>query len=148
MFQPRPDDADTRSGRDASSLPLRAAPAPPAPAAPPRRLTWRQRLSRWDARFAPYLYISPFFVVFAVVGLFPLVFTAYVSVHEWGLLSGKGEFVGLQNYREVWENPYFLKQTVNTLSIFVLSSGPQIVIAVVLAALLDTSTCAAGPAGG
>ena len=81
-------------------------------------------------------------------GLFPLVFTAWVSVHEWGLLSGKGEYVGLQNYREVWENPYFLKQTVNTLSIFVLSSGPQIVIAVVLAALLDTSTCAAGPSGG
>ena len=101
------------------------------------QLTWRQRLSRWDARWAPYLYISPFFIVFGVVGLFPLAFTAYVSVHDWSLLGGKGEFVGLQNYREVWENPYFLKQTVNTLSIFVLSSGPQIVIAVVLAALLD-----------
>ena len=119
----------------ASSLPFRG----------PRRsgtrptptLTRRQRLSRWDARWAPYLYISPFFVVFGVAGLFPLAYTAYVSVHEWSLLGGKGEFVGLQNYREVWENPYFLKQTVNTLSIFVLSSGPQILIAVVLAALLD-----------
>ena len=141
MSQPKPDDADTRSGRDASGLPLRG-PRSTKVGSPKagtgRSLTRRQRLSRWDARFAPYVYISPFFVVFALVGLFPLVYTAWVSVHEWGLLSGKGEYVGLQNYREVWGNPYFLKQTVNTLSIFVLSSGPQIVIAVVLAAMLDT----------
>lgn len=136
MSQTKPDDADTRSGRDASSLPPRA--PRPSGGGVTRHLTWRQRLSRWDARWAPYLYVSPFFIVFAIVGLFPLVYTAYVSVHDWGLLSGKGEFVGLDNYREVWDNPYFLKQTVNTLSIFVLSSGPQIVVAVVLAALLDT----------
>ena len=88
-------------------------------------------------RFSPYLYISPFFIVFAVIGLFPLGYTAWVSVHEWSLLGGKGEYVGLQNYREVLENPYFVKQTVNTISIFVLSSVPQIVIAVTVAALLD-----------
>jgi cellobiose transport system permease protein len=128
---------DTRSGRGLSSpLPLRE-PSTVADRAT-GRLTRRQRLHRWDARFAPYLYISPFFLLFAVVGLFPLAYTAYVSLFEWGLISGKGEFVGLQNYREVWENPYFLKQSVNTLSIFVLSSGPQIVTAVILAALLNS----------
>ena len=100
-------------------------------------LTWRQRLSTWDVRYSPYLYISPFFVVFAVIGLFPLAYTAYVSVHEWSLLGGQGEFVGLQNYREVLDNPYFVKQLVNTISIFLLSSVPQVLIAVVLAALLD-----------
>ena len=64
--------------------------------------------------------------MFALVGLFPLCFTAYVSVHDWTLLGGKGDFVGLKNYREVWENPYFLKaKTVNTLSIFVLWSRPR-----------------------
>jgi len=88
-------------------------------------------------RFSPYLYISPFFIVFAVIGLFPLGYTAWVSVHDWSLLGGKGEFVGLENYREVLENPYFVKQTVNTISIFVLSSVPQVVIAVTIAGLLD-----------
>ena len=130
-----PGDTDSRGG-GAASPPPRVLDDPDGTT---RRLSgWRQRLSRWDARFAPYLYISPFFVVFAVVGLFPLAYTGYVSLHDWSLIGGKGEFVGLQNYRDVWDNPYFLKQTVNTLSIFVLSSGPQIVIAVVLAALLDT----------
>ena len=37
------------------------------------------------------------------------------------------------------DNPYFWKSAVNTLSIFLLSSGPQIVIALGLAGLLDTA---------
>ena len=89
-------------------------------------------------RFSPYLFISPFFLLFAVVGLFPLVYTAYVSLFDWSLIGGKGEFVGLDNFRDVLGNPYFLKSLVNTISIFVLSSGPQIVIAVCLAGLLDS----------
>ena len=97
----------------------------------------RQRLAAWDVRFSPYLYISPFFLLFAVIGLFPLAFTAYVSVHDWSLLAGQGDFIGLDNYRAVLDNPYFVKQTVNTVSIFLLSSVPQIIIAVIVAALLD-----------
>jgi cellobiose transport system permease protein len=123
-------------GTDTPRVPPPSTTTRPAP--PPDRLTWRQRLSRWDVRWSPYLYVSPFFVLFALIGLFPLGYTAWISVHDWSLLGGKGDFVGLENYREVLDNPYFVKQTVNTLSIFVLSSGPQIVIAVVLAALLDT----------
>ena len=124
--------------RGGDTTPGVSPPSASPPDAAPDRLTWRQRLSRWDVRWSPYLYISPFFVLFALIGLFPLGYTAWISVHDWSLLGGKGEFVGLENYREVLDNPYFVKQTVNTLSIFVLSSGPQIVIAVVLAALLDT----------
>ena len=103
------------------------------------RPTWRQRLNLWDARYSGYLYVAPFFVVFLVVGLFPLAYTAYVSLHEWSLIGGQGEYVGLQNYREVLDNPYFLKSLVNTFSIFLLSSVPQVVIALVLAGLLNTS---------
>ncbi len=102
------------------------------------RLTRRQRMSRLDVRLSPYLYVSPFFVVFLVVGMFPLVYTAYVSVFDWGLISGKGEFIGLDNYRGVLGDPTFAKALVNTISIFLLSSGPQIVFALLLAALLDT----------
>lgn len=101
-------------------------------------LTWRQRLSWLDVRLSPYLYISPFFLVFLLIGIFPLAYTAYVSFFDWSLIGGQGEYVGLQNYRDVLGNPYFWKSVVNTLSIFVLSSGPQIVIALVVAALLTT----------
>ena len=66
--------------------------------------------------------------MFAVVGAFPLVYTAYVSVHDWSLLGGKGDFVGLAELPRRLGNPYFAKQLVNTLSIFVLSSVPQVIV--------------------
>ncbi|MBA8810052.1 cellobiose transport system permease protein [Promicromonospora sukumoe] len=88
-------------------------------------------------KLSPYLYISPFFILFAVTGLFPLAYTAYVSVHDWSLLGGQGEFVGLQNFSDVLAQPTFWKSLGNTLSIFVLSSVPQVIIAITIAALLD-----------
>ncbi|HLS74476.1 MAG TPA: hypothetical protein VK046_11945, partial [Actinomycetaceae bacterium] len=41
----------------------------------------RGRLGRLDVKVSPYLYITPFFVVFAIAGLFPILYTAYVSLH-------------------------------------------------------------------
>ena len=99
---------------------------------------WRRRLSRFDARFTPYLFVSPFFLLFLVVGMFPLVYTAFVSVHQWSLLGGQGDFAGLENYRRVVEDRYFWNALRNTFSIFVLSSIPQVLVALVVAGLLDT----------
>jgi len=104
-----------------------------------RRFVRRQRLSRWDVKLSPYLYISPFFIIFALVGLFPLVYTAYVSVHDWNLIGGKGAFVGLENYQTVLQQPLFWRGLRNTFSIFLLSSVPQVIIALFLAAMLDAN---------
>jgi cellobiose transport system permease protein len=129
-------DVDVPSGDTATAVPPGGRRVQKRSAA--SRLTRRQRLTRWDVRLSPYLYISPFFLLFLIVGMFPLVYTAYVSVFDWGLLSGKGEFIGLDNYRSVLEDPTFVKALVNTLSIFLLSSVPQVIIALALAGLLDT----------
>ncbi|WP_402466865.1 carbohydrate ABC transporter permease [Isoptericola aurantiacus] len=104
---------------------------------PPRRLGFSQRLGRLDVKLSPYLYISPFFILFAVVGLFPLVYTAVVSLYDWNLLGGQGDFVGMQNYVDVLGQPLFWKSVVNTFSIFLFSSVPQVIMAITIAALLD-----------
>ena len=110
----------------------------PAPPRPPDKLTWRQRLSNMDVKWSPYLYIAPFFIVFGVVGLFPLLYTSYLSLFDRDLLDLEGTFIGLANYTELLADSQFWNALVNTLSIFVLSTGPQIVVAVGLAALLNT----------
>jgi cellobiose transport system permease protein len=114
----------------------------PAPR-PQRRVGFSQRLGRWDVKLSPYLYISPFFILFAITGLFPLVYTAFVSVHEWNLLGGQGDFVGLQNFSDVLAQPTFWKSLRNTFSIFLLSSVPQVMCAIIIAALLDQNLRAA-----
>lgn len=110
-----------------------------APSRTPRRAGFSQTLGRWDVKLSPYLYISPFFLLFIVVGLFPLFYTAFVSVHEWGLLKGQGDYVGLENFSTVLHQEIFWKSVRNTLSIFLLSSIPQIAIALVIAAILDAN---------
>jgi cellobiose transport system permease protein len=104
-----------------------------------RRLLRRQRRSRWDLKVSPYLYVSPFFVLFGVVGLYPLVYTVFLSVHDWDrLYYRRGAFNGWENYDFVLHDPVFQKSLVNTFSIFLMSSVPQVILAVVIAALLDT----------
>lgn len=101
--------------------------------------SWRQRLSRWDTKASPYAYISPFFILFGLVGLFPLLYTAYVSLHDWDLIGGQGDFVGLDNFTFVLGQPVFWESLRNTISIFLLSTVPQIAIALVLASLLHAN---------
>jgi len=110
------------------------------PASPRARPTLRHRLARWDLKVSPYLYVLPFFLVFAVIGLYPMIYTGYLSFFSWPRFGAThGEGVGLANYAHVLKDPVFHKAFWNTIGIFVLSSGPQIVVATVVAALLDTN---------
>jgi len=103
----------------------------------PTTLTAKQKLSRFDHRASPYLYIAPFFILFALIGVFPIVYTLNVSLYDWHLLKGQGDFVGLDNYVSVLTDPFFWNAFRNTVSIFLLSAIPQLVVATVIAAVLD-----------
>lgn len=116
---------------------------PPAPTvgepAPrtPRRSPLRQRLSKADHKASPYLYVAPFFLLFGLVGLFPLIYTLVVSLYDWDLLKGQGDFVGLANFVEILGDAMFWNSVRNTVSIFLLSAIPQLAVALVVAYLLD-----------
>lgn len=117
-------------------------PAPdlsPIPGRAPRRIAFHQRIGRWDVKASPYLYVSPFFILFAVVGLFPLGYTAWVSLHDWNLIGGKGDFIGATNFADVLAQPSFWTALRNTFSIFLLSSVPQVFTGLVLAAVLNAN---------
>ncbi|WP_084127501.1 carbohydrate ABC transporter permease [Demequina sp. NBRC 110054] len=101
------------------------------------QLTWRQRLGRWDVKYSPYLYIAPFFLVFAVTGLFPILYTAFISMMDWDQVRNSGEFIGLDHFVWVLQDREFWIALRNTFSIFLLSSVPQIIVATFIAAMLD-----------
>jgi len=103
----------------------------------PRRLSFGSKLSRWDLKLSPYLYISPFFILFAIVGLFPIAFTAVISFQEWDLVRNSGTFVGFDQYIWILGQPQFWTALRNTFSIFLLSSVPQLILALLIAAMLD-----------
>ena len=116
-------------------LPAAGEPLPPAAGDPPRR-PWRSRLHSAEARTAPYAYVAPFFAVFLAFGLFPLVYTAWISLHRYRLGS-KMSWVGLDNYTWLFSNPSFYNALWKTVTIGVLSTVPQLAIALGLAHLLN-----------
>jgi cellobiose transport system permease protein len=95
-------------------------------------------LRRLDPKLSPYLYVAPFFVVFGVFGLFPLLYTAYVSLTDRNLLDPVSHFVGLQNYTQLLHDSYFWNAVENTFGIWFLSTVPQLALALVIAHVLNT----------
>ena len=106
----------------------------PRKPAPP---TFRQRLGRLDVKLSPYLYIAPFWIVFALVGLFPIIYTAVIAFQDWDLVRNTGEFTGWDNFAFVLQDREFWFSLRNTFSIFLLSSVPQVIVATIIAAMLD-----------
>ena len=105
--------------------------------APSRRgRSWRHRL---DTKGSPYLYIAPFFGVFAVFGLFPLVYTGYVSLTGWkaDLPDSEHAMVGFANYTKLWHDQFFWNALKNTIGIGLISTVPQLLLALALAHLLN-----------
>ncbi|WP_081916245.1 carbohydrate ABC transporter permease [Saccharothrix sp. NRRL B-16314] len=100
----------------------------PPPAAPKAR--------GLGERLAPYAYIAPFFVIFGVFGLFPFAFTFYVALFDWNPI-GDQVFIGVDNFTRMFGDPRFWNATGNTLSIWVLSTVPQLLLALVLAHVLN-----------
>ncbi|MFD2353135.1 hypothetical protein ACFSTC_33395 [Nonomuraea ferruginea] len=64
--------------------------APPPRHASPRRARPSRRAGRFDLRGMPYLLVSPYFLLFAVFGVFPLLYTLWLSLHDAELAKASG----------------------------------------------------------
>lgn len=84
-----------------------------------------------------YAGISPFFLLFALFGLFPVLFSAFLAFHRWNGLDPI-TFVGFKQFAFVLADATFRSAVVNTLIIWVLATIPMLVMSLGLAALLNS----------
>jgi len=105
---------------------------------PPHRVTRRPGLRRIEATLSPYLYVAPFFVLFGIFGLFPLAYTAYISLTDRNLLSPVANFIGLHNFALLIHDSYFWNAVENTFGIWFFSTVPQLLLALAIAHVLNT----------
>jgi cellobiose transport system permease protein len=105
----------------------------------PARSDWRSRRSRWDLKFSPYAFVAPFFVLFAAFGLYPLLWTAWISVHRTELITADktGDYVGFANYLNLIHDSFFWNALWNTITLGILSAVPQLLMALGLAHILN-----------
>jgi multiple sugar transport system permease protein len=79
--------------------------------------SFASRLSGWwrsyRSRLTPYLFIAPNLLLFSVFVFFPLLYAAYISVHQWSLIDVP-EFAGTQNYARLFSDFQFWQALKNT----------------------------------
>lgn len=93
-----------------------------------RRLATRKNVENYG-----YLFIAPFFIVFAIFNLYPTIYTILLSFQNISGFSLEGDFVGLQNFINLFNNAVFIQSAKNTFILWTVNFIPQIVLALVLA---------------
>ncbi len=85
-----------------------------------------------------YLFISPFFILFAIFFAYPILWSLQLSFQRW---TGIGEptWVGLDNYQFVLRDPVTRKMFVNTFRFLILIVPLGILLPLVLGVLLNIS---------
>ncbi|WP_206884903.1 carbohydrate ABC transporter permease [Alicyclobacillus mali (ex Roth et al. 2021)] len=84
--------------------------------------------------FTAYMMLIPTLILVAVFTLYPILESFVISFFHWDMISPHKQFVGLQNYLQIFEDPLFHRAVINTL-LFVILYVP-IVMALGLAVAL------------
>lgn len=87
----------------------------------------------------PIPYLLPFFIVYLVFTIFPVFKGFEMSLHEWKLV-GKVQFIGLENYKKMFSDPFFWQTLWNTTKFVIYTTPTMIILALVLALLANLNT--------
>lgn len=109
-------------------------PSPWKPAKPQRKVNNINAVPSLNGRWG-YLFTAPFFVMFLIFGLAPILYSVYIAFFNWDAL-GTQEFIGLANFDELFVDTRFWNALVNTLDIWLLSTIPMLIFSIGLAAIL------------
>jgi raffinose/stachyose/melibiose transport system permease protein len=90
----------------------------------------------------PYWFVLPAATVFTALFLVPTLASFWFSLTRWDLHTA--EFIGLDNYRQFFREPFLMQGLVNTVIYAVLTSGTKTAIGLMLAVLLTSGIFAQG----
>ena len=62
-----------------------------------------------------FLFLAPFLLIYAVFLIYPLFKGMWISTRDWDLMGGDYGSYGLQNYRDLWDDPTFWRAARNTM---------------------------------
>ncbi|QPC80822.1 sugar ABC transporter permease [Phototrophicus methaneseepsis] len=104
---------------------------------PTGQATRRKRFSKYGS--APYIFISPFFLLFGIFFLFPSVAALALSLFRWNGI-GEVEWMGIANYQRIFSDGIFWQAAQNTLIYTAASVFIMMPIALILATLLNSKS--------
>jgi multiple sugar transport system permease protein len=101
----------------------------------------RALLPRLSPRWAPYVFLGPFLLLFVLFGIFPLVFSLYLAFQSWEPAAGLAtmKFVGLENFAFALQDEWFWKSLKNTAWLATVTGVPQHLAAIPLAVFINAA---------
>ncbi len=99
----------------------------------------RQQKRRREAGMA-YAFLLPSLLGLLLLSLLPMLISLYISLTDWVYTNGlwNWNFVGFQNFIDLWSDSWFLKSLGNTVIFTVVTVPVGIFLALVAAALIDS----------
>lgn len=89
-------------------------------------------------RLTPYIFIAPFILLFLAFTVYPVIFTARLSMTDWHG-AGAALWVGPENYLYLLNNPDFWNSLGNSAVLWILILPVQMVAALIIAVLLNSA---------
>lgn len=89
------------------------------------------------SRPAHALFVLPFVALYALMLLWPLAKGVWISFHDHDLLSDDSFWVGLANYKELWQDEVFQQVVWNTIRFVAISTPIFVVLSLTLALALN-----------
>lgn len=83
-----------------------------------------------------YIFTAPFFIALLLFNIYPMLYTVIMSFFEWDGTTTAPKFLGLANFQELFKDELFYQSIANTFFIYFFNVVPQMVLAVVIAAIL------------
>jgi multiple sugar transport system permease protein len=117
--------------------------APQEVARPTTRVSSTKPAARRRSDLTGLIFLLPFLIAYALFLIWPIILGFRMSLFNWSLVSGgASEFLGLENYRELFGDPVFWSSMWHTVLFTLLSTPPLVLIALVLAMLVNRVTFA------
>jgi raffinose/stachyose/melibiose transport system permease protein len=97
----------------------------------------REKRAVFGKTYAAFLYILPVFVFLGIFTYYAMVFNADVSFYNWNGVSRNKEFIGLNNYRRLFSDPYFFLALRNTAVYFFITIPVQAALGFFIAVIFQ-----------
>lgn len=92
----------------------------------------------WSEKIEPWLFIAPSIILLLVIGLYPTVYTAVISFHNWVMGMGDPVFNGGANYVTALTSLDFGSAVMRTLILIAVTLPVELVLGLMIALALDS----------
>ena len=100
------------------------------------RYAWTQSRVLRDS-ISGYLFLAPFFVLYCLLKLWPIINGFWISLHRWETIGTNISFIGLGNYQRILQDRLFWEAVQHTLYFTLLSTPALIIGGLCLALILN-----------